>query len=127
MGAALVAFAIVGWYRGWYQVTTDPEPGGHREVKIDINGPKIGKDVHQGAQKLEHAVENKFQGTGAGAPTAPTAPPAAQLPPAGTAAPGGGQFVTPAGFGTAYPAPENEAYVLPPTTPAPTTPRPYPN
>jgi len=117
LGAVLVTFAVVGWYRGWYQVTTEPEPGGHREVKIDINGPKIGNDLQQGTQKLEHAIENKVKGAPSEAPTAP--PQAAQVTPGTNAAPGGAQFVTPTGFGPVYAAPQGEEYALPPATPVP--------
>jgi hypothetical protein len=119
-GAALVAFAVVGWYRGWYQFTTEPEPDGHREVKININGPKIEKDVQQGTQKLEQALENKLKGS----PGQPTATPQAgqQLPPGTNAVPGSAQFAPPAGFGPVYASPENEGYVLPPATPVPATP-----
>jgi hypothetical protein len=121
-GAALVAFAVVGWYRGWYQLTTEPEPDGHREVKININGPKIEKDVQQGTQKLEQALENKLKGS----PGPPTASPQAgqQLPPGTNTVPGSAPFVPPAGFGPVYASPENEGYVLPPATPVPATPLP---
>jgi hypothetical protein len=118
LGAALVTFAVVGWYRGWYQVSTEPEPGGHREVKIDINGPKIKNDVQQGTQQLEQVIENKVKGGSAEGPALP--PQGATVPPGTNAVPSGGQFAPPAGFAPpVYAPPQGETYVLPPATPAP--------
>jgi hypothetical protein len=141
LGAALVVFAIVGWYRGWYQFETAAGADGQRDVKIEINGPKIGKDLKHGTQQLENVLEK-------GKNQPPAIPPAAaqavQLPgglryPAD--APRPTQLPPPTGpvFGapTAPPPnyappgyPQGETYVLPPTSPAvpaPQAPRPYPN
>lgn len=125
LGAALVAFAIVGWYRGWYQLETEPGAGGQRDVKIEINGPKIEKDLHHGTQKLENALENKAKILPP--VTSPTPAQAVQLPP--TRGPIPGSPPPP----PSYPAPvypQGETYVLPPTSPAvpaPQFPRSYPN
>jgi hypothetical protein len=100
VGLLVVIFAVAGWFLGWYQFETD----GHHDVKIEINGPKIEKDVHQGAQKLEKAVENKVNN---GSPNTPALPPG-YTP--GTPPPGGG-------LPPIYP--QGEQYVLPPSTPVP--------
>jgi hypothetical protein len=65
---ALVTFALVGWYLGWYRLQTEPAAGGHREITIDINGPKIGQDLSKGKAKLNTMLENK------GTPAAPQVP-----------------------------------------------------
>ena len=119
VGAALVTFAVVGWYRGWYQVETEPGPGGKSEVKIDINGPKIEKDLHQGTQKLENALEKKAQ--------SPAAPQAVQLAPPTGPVPGGPPAPPPSYWA---PTPQGETYVLPPASPSlavPQVPRSNPN
>jgi hypothetical protein len=108
LGLALVAFAVVGWFRGWYQFQTVTEPDGHRDVKIEINGPKIDKDVHQGAQTLEKAIESKINKTpgntsSAPAPSPANAPAPVYPPPVST----------PPGY------PQGEQYVLPPVTAPP--------
>jgi hypothetical protein len=125
VGAALVVFAVVGWYRGWYQLESEPGAGGQRDVKIEINGPKIQKDLHQGTKKLENVLENKAK---SGQPVTPPAPPqAVQFPPPGPVL--GAPSAPPPGFG-APTYPQGEAYVLPPTSPSgvtPPIPHPYPN
>jgi hypothetical protein len=113
LGAALVAVAVVGWYLDWYKIQTEPGSAGHREVKIDINGPKIKQDLGKGREKLRDAIESKGQ-----QPAAPNA-----APTSGATNP---QFPTPPGFGAGYPTPEEQGYVLPPqNTPSPTAPRVY--
>jgi hypothetical protein len=128
LGAALVVFAVVGWYRGWYQFETTAGAGGQHDVKIEINGPKIEKDLHRGTQKIENALENKVKNLQPGAPPAsPALPQAVQLPPPGPVL--GAPTSTPPSY--APPAyPQGDTYVLPPTSPSGSTrqaPRPYPN
>ena len=126
LGAALVVFAVVGWYRGWYQFETEPGAGGQRDVKIEINGPKIEKDLHQGTQKLENALANKAKILSPVTPPAPAQ--AVQLPPPTGPIPGGPSMPPPSYSPPGYP--QGETYVLPPTSPslpAPQAPRTYPN
>jgi hypothetical protein len=75
VGAAVVTFAVVGYFLGWYKVRTTPGPDGHREVTIDVNGPKIKEDL----KKSEARLLNAAQGTGT--PGVPSMPP---LPTPGT-------------------------------------------
>jgi hypothetical protein len=58
LGAAVVAFVAVGWLRGWYQVKTAVGPEGHRQVNIDINGPKINQDLSTGRERLRNILES---------------------------------------------------------------------
>jgi hypothetical protein len=94
--AALLTFAAVGWYLGWYRVQTEPAGSGHRQVTIDINGPKIGEDLGKGKAKLHDLLESKGP---VKAPLQPAqgrqqaAPPS---PPPPQAVPGGPNWTRPA-------------------------------
>ena len=58
VGAAVVTFAGLGWYLGWYHVQSAATANGHRNVNIDINTDKINDDIHRAEKKiLEHANE----------------------------------------------------------------------
>jgi hypothetical protein len=100
LGAALVTFAVVGWFRDWYKIQTGPDAAGHREVNIDINGRKIKQDLNKGREKLHEVLDHKGQ------ETAPAAAHAA--PNAGTPA-----FAPPPGFGPTVPTSQGEEFVLP--------------
>lgn len=58
--AALLTVVGVGWYLGWYKVGSQPAsvPGQHR-VNIDIDTKKIGQDLHEGEEKLQHMLDKK--------------------------------------------------------------------
>ncbi len=79
LGAAVLTFAGLGWYLGWYQV--QPAPGaspGHQGVNVDIDARKIKADVHKGEEKIERALERAAQeatakGTQGAAPAKATA------------------------------------------------------
>ncbi|MCI0461648.1 MAG: hypothetical protein L0Z62_32255 [Gemmataceae bacterium] len=80
IGAAVVAFVVVGWMLGWYKVKTTTTPQGHRQVNIDLNGPKIKADLARGREQLSGFLEqSSSQPT---PPPAPTLMPPA-LPPSG--------------------------------------------
>jgi hypothetical protein len=57
VGAAIVTFAALGWYLDWYKINTDAAPAGHHNVSIDLNSPKIIKDVHKGVEKGEQELQ----------------------------------------------------------------------
>jgi hypothetical protein len=58
LSAVLVlAFAGVGWYRGWYKVETEPATGGHQSVNIDFNRDKIVEDSERGVKKVEEKLQ----------------------------------------------------------------------
>jgi hypothetical protein len=57
LAAALLTFLGLGWYLDWYSVSTTSASGGHRQVKIDINAPKIGEDFEKGGQKVKEMIE----------------------------------------------------------------------
>lgn len=51
VGAAVVAFLVVGWYLGWYQITTPSSPTGKQSLQVDINPDKITDDVKKGVEQ----------------------------------------------------------------------------
>ena len=58
LSAALVlAFAGIGWYRGWYKVETEPATGGHQTVNIDFNRDKIVEDSEKGVKNVEEKLQ----------------------------------------------------------------------
>jgi hypothetical protein len=58
LAAALaLAFAGIGWYRGWYKVETEPAAGGHQSVNIDFNRDKIVEDSENGVKKVEAKLQ----------------------------------------------------------------------
>jgi len=71
--AALIAFIVVGWFLGWYQV----EKSGN-EIKVDFNTPKITQDINKGKAKVEGFLTkqpNTTTPSPAPAPTPPNTPP----------------------------------------------------
>jgi hypothetical protein len=58
VGAATVAFLGLGWYLGWYQVSSIPSPGGKQAVTVDINPTKITDDVKRGVEKGGQIVDS---------------------------------------------------------------------
>jgi hypothetical protein len=55
--AAVLTFAGVGWYLGWYRINPAPAAEGHRSFHVDLDGRKMGDDLHRGKVKLEEALE----------------------------------------------------------------------
>lgn len=56
--AALLTFGVVGYFRGWYQVKTSPAAGGHQQIQIDVNRPKISEDVNASKAKLREILSS---------------------------------------------------------------------
>ncbi len=83
IGAAVVAFVVVGWMLGWYKIKTATGPQGHPQVNIDFDGSKIKEDLSRGRERLASFLEQpssqSTQPTPSAAPTT-TNPP---LPPGG--------------------------------------------
>jgi len=58
LAAVLVlAFAGIGWYRGWYKVETEPSTPGHQSVNIDFNRDKIVEDSAKSVKKVEEKLQ----------------------------------------------------------------------
>ncbi len=59
LATATLVFVGLGWYLGWYQISSVPaETPGHRSVTIDINAKKIGADFKTGSDKLQHVIDD---------------------------------------------------------------------
>jgi hypothetical protein len=57
LAMALITLAVLGWYLNWYKISSTPSSGGHRQVEIDLNTPKIGHDVEKGGEKVRKMLE----------------------------------------------------------------------
>jgi hypothetical protein len=57
--AGVLVFLGLGWYLGWYKVSSTPGPEGHRQISIDVNTPKIAEDVKA---KVHDLTSNKNEG-----------------------------------------------------------------
>jgi hypothetical protein len=55
---ALVAFAGLGWYFGWYTIETTATPTG-RHISIDVDSTKIREDVGRGKDKLRDLLDDE--------------------------------------------------------------------
>jgi hypothetical protein len=57
LAVALITLVALGWYLDWYKISNTPANGGHRQVNIDLNTPKIGHDVEKGGEKIRKMLE----------------------------------------------------------------------
>jgi len=57
IGAAVVAFLVVGWYLGWYQIARIPSPGGKQAIHVDVNPDKITNDVKKAGEQGAEIVD----------------------------------------------------------------------
>ena len=78
VGAAVVAFLAVGWYLGWYQVSSTTSSKGPQSVQVDINPNKITEDVKKGVENGEKIVDSLREQQGADSKAA--TPPAKEAP-----------------------------------------------
>jgi hypothetical protein len=98
---ALLIFAGVGWYLGWYQITSSTDSSGHREIQIDLNSPKISEDLNRGKEKVRDLLDSKK-------PVAPS----------------GSSGVVPTVFHPESGSPYPESNIVPPSENGPRLPRP---
>jgi hypothetical protein len=68
--AALLAFVVVGWFRGWYQVSSKPSSTG-REYDVNFNSPKISQDLEKGEEKVRDMLNKKIKQTSSQQPSDP--------------------------------------------------------
>jgi hypothetical protein len=60
LGAAILTILVVGWYLGWYNISSAPSgTSGHSKLEVDINSDKIGQDVKKGEQNVQDFIEKK--------------------------------------------------------------------
>lgn len=55
--AALIGFAGIGWYLGWYKFESTPTATG-RHISIDLNTPKIKEDVGKAKERLRDSLSS---------------------------------------------------------------------
>ncbi|HLW64349.1 MAG TPA: hypothetical protein VKS79_03450 [Gemmataceae bacterium] len=81
LGAVIVTVAVLGWYLGWYNISSTPTgTPGHSKLEVDINSDKIGKDVKKGEQNVQDFIEKKGAANAPNStPTAPAAPTAPKI------------------------------------------------
>jgi hypothetical protein len=58
LGLLVVAFLVVGYYRGWYDLSSSPAGPGHTGVHIDVNTKKIGDDVERGGKAVGEKIHD---------------------------------------------------------------------
>ncbi|MBO0697658.1 MAG: hypothetical protein J2P46_04635 [Zavarzinella sp.] len=98
VGAATLSFLVVGWYLGWYQISSLPSPNGKQSVHVDINSGKITEDVKKGVEKGTEIVDNLREKAKDGPQSPPASGPASNFftpNPTGTNGPAKG--LTPVG------------------------------
>jgi hypothetical protein len=57
LAAGLLTFFALGWFLGWYQISSTSSAEGRRRVNIDLNTAKIGQDLQKGEQKIEQTLQ----------------------------------------------------------------------
>lgn len=62
IGAATVAFLVLGWYLGWYQISGLPGPGGKQSVNVEVFPTKAVNDVKKGLERGADVVESFREG-----------------------------------------------------------------
>ena len=66
LAAALLIFAGVGWYLGWYNFTSTPSGNGKQRITVDVDTKKIGEDLKKAKdniEKLKTRATNDIQET----------------------------------------------------------------
>ena len=71
LGALVVTLVAVGWYENWFQVRSTPGTDGNRNISIDIDSKKVGDDIKQTENKIEHFIDEKSKEAKTTAPATP--------------------------------------------------------
>jgi hypothetical protein len=61
IGLIVVLVVGLGWYLGWYQLSTQPGSDGHRTINVDINTKKPLQDGQNLQKKISEAIGNNDQ------------------------------------------------------------------
>ncbi|HET6575151.1 MAG TPA: hypothetical protein VFG68_16205 [Fimbriiglobus sp.] len=57
IGAAVVLFAGLGWYLGWYTFALGPSAGGKQRLQLDVDTGKLTDDVERFGKSIGSAVQ----------------------------------------------------------------------
>lgn len=57
LGLAVVTFAGLGWYLGWYHVAVSPGTDGNKKIELDVNTSKVQTDVSTGIEKGKEFID----------------------------------------------------------------------
>jgi hypothetical protein len=123
---ALAAFGVlvvaaVGYFLGWYHISSTKAPTGHNQVTIDIDAQKVKQDVEKGKQKVQdimHKDKGKNENT-SGTPTPPPPPSSTYTVPSPPPGSTGSLLPTANGSSDQH---KDGAFVLPGPPPAPPAP-----
>jgi hypothetical protein len=78
VGAGTIAFAGLGWYFGWYNLSRQPSGApGTQTIKVDLHPNKITTDVQKGAEHVGEIIEHLSDKNSSAAPASEKAQPAA--------------------------------------------------
>ena len=62
VAAAALTVVGVGWYLGWYGVSSTPTQEGKCSINIELNTTKIDADLRKGEDKIHQALEKRHSG-----------------------------------------------------------------
>ena len=105
VGLLVVLVAGLGWYLGWYQLSTQPGADGHRTINVDVNQKKILEDEQNLQKKISGAVATETKGDTSVVPNVPSGTPEKKVE--GTPTSGGGLTINPDGSFTITPPYKN--------------------
>lgn len=83
---ALIGFAAIGYFRGWYSIESVPSASGGRHIEIDVHSPKITQDIKTGKDKLRNLLNSDKRNEPTPGPYLPPGVPAVFRNPNGTPA-----------------------------------------
>lgn len=95
LAAALLVFAGVGWYLGWYTITSTSDGSGHQKINIDLDKDKISEDINKGRDKLRDLLAKKEKEAQERQQVTPALEPPLPMPPVGFQITGDGTLVLP--------------------------------
>ena len=58
VGAGTIAFAGLGWYFGWYNLSRQPSAPGTQTIKVDLHPTKITTDVQKAGEHVGEIIEH---------------------------------------------------------------------
>ena len=69
LAAATLTVVGIGWYLGWYRVSSAPAEEGKRRVNIEFDTTRINADLHKGGARLHDVLPTKRSAPGGQEPS----------------------------------------------------------